>query len=128
MRKLCVQVGEEPYQVTLEVTSTDGQGLVCFLYGGTLPHVGGQALANPGPLLHGAQLSHVDLWVSTVPGHKDAEAASAVARRLCLATGQAVSVAAGIHVDNATSDEIKRLYQNCLDAADVAAEGLGSVA
>ena len=55
--------------------------LACFLHGGTLPHVGGQALASPDPLLHGARLSRADLWVATVPGHKDAEVAAAVARR-----------------------------------------------
>lgn len=124
MRTFAVQVGEGDLRVTLSVTETDGQGLACFLYGGTLPHVGGHALASPGPLLHGAQLSRADLWVSTVPGHKDADAAAAVARELCIATGQPVSVAAGIHVDNATAGEVKALYQECLDATEAALEML----
>jgi len=124
MQTFVVRAGEGDLRVTLSVTDTDGQGLVCFLYGGTLPHVGGHALASPGPLLHGAQLSRADLWVTTVPGHKDADAAAAVARRLCIATGQPVSVTAGIHVDNATGDEVKALYQRCLDAADAALDSL----
>ena len=120
MRTFSVTAGEAPLKVTLEVTATDGQGLACFLHGGTLPHVGGQALASPGPLLHGAQLSRADLWVSTVPGHKDAEAAAAVARHLCIACGEPVSVAAGIHVDDATPEQVKTLYDACLAAADAA--------
>lgn len=88
MRTFSVQAGEGRLRVTLEVARTGGQGLACFLHGGTLPHVGGQALASPGPLLHGARLSRADLWVATVPGHKDAEVAAAVARRLCIATGE----------------------------------------
>jgi len=124
MQTFVVRAGEGDLRVTLSVTDTDGQGLVCFLYGGTLPHVGGHELASPGPLLHGAPLSRADLWVTTVPGHKDADAAAAVARRLCIATGQPVSVTAGIHVDNATGDEVKALYQRCLDAADAALDSL----
>lgn len=120
MRSFAVQAGDGPLCVTLNVIETAGHGLVCFLSGGTLPHVGGQALASPGPLLHGAQLSHTDMWIATVPGHKDADAAAAVARRLCLATGQPVSVAAGIHVDDATPEQIETLLQNCLDAAGLA--------
>lgn len=124
MRQFVVQAGEGSLRVTLNVIETAGQGIACFLTGGTLPHVGGQALASPGPLLHGAQLSRADLWVATVPGHKDADAAAAVARQLCTATGQAVSVAAGIHVDDATRAQIEMLLQNCLDAADLAVEEL----
>ncbi|MBQ9007616.1 MAG: hypothetical protein IJ092_14790, partial [Atopobiaceae bacterium] len=88
-----------------------------FVYGGECPHVGGQALASPGCALHGEQLSRVDLWTATVPGHKDAEAAAAVARELCLATGEPVSVVAGIHVDDATKEEIGLLGANALSAA-----------
>ncbi|SHE24770.1 hypothetical protein [Actinomyces glycerinitolerans] len=120
MRTITVHAGDGDLKVTLHVTHTDGQGLACFLYGGTLPHVGGQALASPGPKLHGEQLSRVDLWVATVPGHKDAEAAAAVARRLCLGTGEPVSVAAGIHVDDATPEQIQALTDACLEVADAA--------
>lgn len=124
MRTFSVTAGEGELRVTLDVMATEGQGLACFLYGGTLPHVGGQALASPGPLLHGQQLSRCDLWTATVPGHKDAEAAGAVARKLCIAVGQPVSVAAGVHVDNATSEQVKQLYDNCLAAAEAAIAAL----
>jgi len=117
MRTTCVTVGEGRLAVTCQLTETRGNGLAAFVYGGELPHVGGQALASPGPTLNGEQLSHVDLWVSTVPGHKDAELAAAVARELCLASGQAVSAVAGIHVDGATLDDIRALTTNALSAA-----------
>ena len=45
------------------------------------------AIANP--MLHGAQLSRADLWVSTVPGHKDADAAADCVERI-LAQGVSV--------------------------------------
>lgn len=118
-------VGEGRLAVTCELAATDGQGLAAFVYGGELPHVGGQALAAPGPELHGEQLSRVDLWTATVPGHKDAELAAAAARELCLASGQPVSVTCGVHIDDASSNEIAQLGTNALAAARATLESLG---
>lgn len=75
-------------------------------------------MAAPAAKIRGKRLSGCDLWVSTVPGHKDAEAAAAVARRICLATREPVSVVAGIHVDNATAEQIQRLLAACEAACD----------
>jgi len=119
LRRVTTTAGEGAFAVTLELTDT-GAGIVGILYGGTLPHVGGTALCSPGPELHGKVLSHADLWQVTVPGHKDAEAAAAVAKRLCVALACPVSVTAGIHVDDATLDDIKALSANCIAAADAA--------
>ena len=88
--------------------------------------MGGHALASPGPKLHGEQLSHCDVWTATVPGHKDAEAAAAVARLVCLATGEAVSCAAGIHVDHASPEQIKILLANITTAAQAAVDAYRS--
>ncbi len=116
MRAFCKTAGEGDYVITLEGWETDGNGVVAFCHGGTLPHLGGHALASPGPMLHGAQLSRADLWVATIPGHKDADLASMVARELCINLGCGVSVACGVHVDDATLDELKLLVDNAMDA------------
>ena len=118
MRDLVTRAGDGDLEVTLRVTETDGQGLSAFLYGGTLPHVGGSALASPGARVRGEALSSCDLWVQTVPGHKDSEAARGCARRLCLASGQPVCVCAGVHVDNATPAQVRALVDNCEKATD----------
>lgn len=112
VRHISVTRGEGEFAVTAEATSTAGEGLSCFVYGGTLPHVGGMALAAPGPTLHGRQLSRADVWSATVPGHKDADAARQVARRLAIALQQPVSVSCGIHVDNATANDLALLGKN----------------
>ncbi len=94
-------------------------GITCYLYGGEAPHVGGVALAAPGPLLGGRQLSRADVWDVTVPGHKDAEAARGVARRLAIACRQAASVTVGIHVEGATQEDLAAIGRNvdaCVDA------------
>lgn len=111
-----VSAGEGRYAVTMEAALTAGEGISCFVYGGDLAHVGGQALSAPGPLLHGRQLSRADVWDATVPGHKDIEAARAIARKLAIALGEPVSVSCGIHVDDATKPELALLQSN-VDAA-----------
>jgi hypothetical protein len=91
---------------------------------GDTEHVSGSGGKNGSTQLQGAQLSRCDLWVSTVPGHKDAEVASAIARELCLTTGEPVSVTVGIHVDSVSLDEITVLGANALAAARAALDGL----
>lgn len=118
MRDLVAQAGDGDLAVTLRVMDTGGEGLSAFLYGGTLPHVGGSALASPGARIRGEALSSCDLWVQTVPGHKDSEAAKGCAHRLCLASGQPVCVCAGIHVDNATPEQLRALVDNCEKVTD----------
>jgi len=119
-----VSAGEGRLHVTLDVSSTDGEGACAFLYGGDLPHVGGVALAAPGPEVHGEHLSSCDLWQVTVPGHKDVEAAALVARRLCKAIGAPVSVTCGVHVDAATPEDLSSLMQSFRELAEEAARCL----
>lgn len=117
VRHVRVTSGEGDLAVTLEATAT-ASGVSCLLYGGTLPHVGGMALAAPGPRLHGRQLSRADVWTSTVPGHKDAEAAKIVARRLAIELQQPASVSCGIHVDDATPADLEAIQRNVEGAVD----------
>lgn len=111
------QAGEAPFRVTLTVHETGGHGLACVLTGGQLPHVGGAVLAFPSPRLEGDG-DTCNLWTACVPGHKDDFAAGLVARLLCEATGQTVSVSAGIHVDRADEAGIRVLCDNCRAAAE----------
>lgn len=114
-----VGAGEGRMAVRLDAAvAPEAGGIACYLYGGEAPHVGGVALAAPGPMLGGRQLSRADVWVVTVPGHKDAEAAREVARRLAIACRQAVSVTVGIHVDDASGEDLASLGENidaCVD-------------
>ncbi|MCL2337991.1 MAG: hypothetical protein FWC60_11300 [Firmicutes bacterium] len=114
-----VYAGEGKYRVDLNVYCTGGSGLSGFLFGGTLPHVGGVALVAPAVELHGKKLSSCDEWTLTVPGHKDSYAANAVAKKICLAVNEAVSICCGIHIDDAGGEEIKILLANCLKAAEL---------
>ena len=111
-------VGDSPFTITLRVQETNGRGLNAFVTGGTSPHVGGVALAVPRDRSDGKGLT-CDVSQLCVPGHKDVEAAALVAKALALGVHQVVCVTAGIHVDNASGDDIALLMQNALSAVEV---------
>lgn len=101
----------------LTVHETDGHGLECLLTGGELPHVGGVAVASPRPKTSGTGLT-CDMWVVSLPGHKDAELAQPLAKRLCIASEQPVSLTVGLHVDHADEADIQALCENCHQAVE----------
>lgn len=111
--------GVGKYAVSMSVHITTGNGLAVFISGGERPHLGGVALASPGAEIDGEQLSSCDLWTLTVPGHKDAQLAQKIAKKLCTALGEPVSVSLGVHIEHATMDEIKLLCDNVEAAADL---------
>ncbi|MBS5957850.1 MULTISPECIES: hypothetical protein [Clostridia] len=111
--------GNGKYIVNISVHDTNGAGLAVFVRGGDKPHLGGVALASPGIEMHGRTLSKCDLWTITVPGHKDAELAQRIAKKICIASGEPVSVSLGIHVENATPEEIELICTNVDEGVDV---------
>ena len=111
--------GNGKYIVNISVHDTNGAGLAVVVRGGDKPLLGGVALASPGIEMHGRTLSKCDLWTITVPGHKDAELAQSIAKKICIASGEPVSVSLGIHVENATSEEIKLICANVDAGVDV---------
>ncbi|MDO4554945.1 MAG: hypothetical protein Q4B70_07370 [Lachnospiraceae bacterium] len=116
--------GDGKYQISLQVTMTDGNGLCCFLTGGQKPHLGGTVVSAPREKSSAIEESDrtADFWVSSVPGHKDVEAAIPIAKYLAVTLNEPVSVSAGIHIENAKPDEIRLLCGNCKKAAEIFVE------
>lgn len=98
----------------VQVVVTGGQSGARFATGlpGSLPgsHVGSVALAQPRPSLTGEGQSAT---VSTLNlcGHKDDVVANAVAQRVSAQTGAVVCCTCGIHVDDATPQELKAIVE-----------------
>lgn len=107
--------GCAPFKVTLRVVRTEGRGICALVTGGTSPHVGGIAVAVPRGRSDGEGMT-CDISQICVPGHKDVYAAAEAARIIALGTGEVVSVTAGIHVDDATEDQIALLMENVAGA------------
>ena len=111
--------GKGKYVVNINVHNTAGVGLAVFIRGGERPLLGGVALATPEVQMDGQNLLVCDFWNLTVPGHKDGKLAKKIANKLCMATGEPVSVSLGVQVDPATEEEIKILWEKVESSVDL---------
>lgn len=102
------------------------EGISVTITGGEKPHVGGVAVSVPRKSLRDNRIS-CDTWITPVPGHKDTEVAAPFAQMICLQTGKTVAVVAGIHIENATDQEIARLVENSMEAARLLIEQIKSL-
>jgi len=91
------------HQVKLE-SQKIGEDLLVVLTGGEKPHCGAVALALPSKI--------TSCSVISVPEHKDGDIAKPLAEKIAKKTGKKVVLVAGIHVDNATPNDIRTLIAN----------------
>ncbi|MDI6709600.1 MAG: hypothetical protein QMC81_06905 [Thermoanaerobacterales bacterium] len=109
-------VGDGRHRVFLHAVCT-GDGAVVTLVGGEHAHVGAVALGLPRPSLRDARTPSADVAVVPVPGHKDDRVARPVAEAIARVLGQPVVVSVGLHVDQATDEDLARLVENARTAA-----------
>jgi len=88
-----------------------GADLVVTLQGGTRHHIGATAMAVPRPSLADSSRVSASASVLCVTGHKEDELARSVALRLAAALGCTVTVAAGLHVEAASPEDIAALLR-----------------
>lgn len=110
-------VGEGRLAVELLMAGTGGSGLCGFISGGERAHVGGCAYAVPRRKSSGDGLT-ADVSTICGPGHKDSDMAQQLAKLISVKTGESVSLTAGIHLDNASIQELEQLQKNCIMAAE----------
>lgn len=122
-----VEVGKGSLRVELSVVATAGRGLSATLMGGDSHHLGGVVLGAFQPRIN-QEGATCDISQICLPGHKDVIAGAEVARILALSTQQPVSVACGIHSDNADAQVIGQLMDNCRNAAKLWVERYGEQA
>ena len=93
-----------------------GRDLSMTITGGTEPHIGAVAigigrLPDERPMQYSAGVS-----VITVPDHKDDVVAKMAAKELADALHANVTVSCGIHIDDATKEELILLQENVKEA------------
>ncbi|MFX1496710.1 MAG: proteasome assembly chaperone 4 family protein [Promethearchaeota archaeon] len=88
-----------------------GDDLLLTLTGGNKPHIGAIALAIPYKQTSSASLL-------SVYGHKDGEIAKPIAEKVSKKLHKNVVVIVGIHLDNATENDIKNLIDNSYSEVD----------
>jgi len=97
-----ITAGEGKYMVWLKKQELD-KGLVLMLGGGEKSHLGGAAYVTP----DGTEDT------IAVEGHHDLEVLLPIAREACRKHNVPVLATGGVHVDNASKEEIKLLVRNC---------------
>ncbi len=80
-----------------------GDDLIYVLGGGERPHVGGVVVRRPGE----------EAEVVKLEGHRDHEVLEPIARAACERYGRTVVAVGGIHIDDASKDEIDIIVANC---------------
>ncbi len=125
MKNYEINAGDGKHRVSFFVTVTES-GIMACLVGGEYPHLGGVVLSVPRPSLADPGVISCTTSVLPLVGHKDDEAARPVAEMLAKETGMPVCVAAGMHVDRATADDISELLKNCLACGNRLLELIGN--
>jgi len=114
MRHYNIESGTGKHKVYLFATVTDG-GIMTVLVGGEKPHLGAVVLSVPRQSLANPETVSCTSSVIPLTGHKDDEAAKPLAELLARKTSVPVSVSAGIHVDHADAEDIRKLKENSVD-------------
>ena len=96
--------GEEKYKVWLEEKKV-GDNKVYILGGGEQTHIGGIVFCEP----------NKEPQVVRLEGHYDDIVLKPIAEAACKKYKTKVVAVGGVHVDNATKDEIETLVRNCID-------------
>ena len=94
--------GRGKYKVWLQRHDI-GDDIVFFLGGGERSHIGGVVIAEPGKKIKAIRLT----------GHYDDIVLQPIAEAACKKYKKKVVAIGGVHVDNATKEEINLLVENC---------------
>lgn len=113
--RLCV--GRGKFKVKLVAIFTQ-QGNIVNLIGGERSHIGAVAVAIPYPSSKALGKISATPSVFTLVGHKDNEIAGPSAHKLACETNRVAVVVVGIHIEQATKKDIKRLCGNSMKAID----------
>lgn len=113
-----VTFGEQPYMITIRAQYV-GEDLLVSISGGTHPHIGAVALAHYHPSMKDGISPSASTSLIVITPHKEGELAMKVAEQLAKDSKTNVIVTAGIHIDNATNQDIQLLLNNTQKATEV---------
>jgi len=95
-------VGEGKYKVWLQCEEMDND-LIYILGGGETPHIGGVVLKIP----------KKEIMIMKLEGHYDLEVLIPIAEAAADKNKKKVVALGGVHIDNASKDDIDQLVSNC---------------
>jgi len=96
-----ISVGEGKYRVWIREEILDN-GIILIVGGGEVSHIGSVVLAEP----------RKKSQVINLPKHKEEKIAREFAEKVCVKRKMPVLCVCGIHIDDATKEDIKILESN----------------
>ena len=90
-----------------------GADLLVGIWGGEKPHIGAASIAESRPSLADPARTSATASVFCFVGHKEDELAKAAAVKLAKTLQTHVVVAAGIHWDDISKEDIRKIMDNC---------------
>ena len=106
-----ITAGTGKYTIEM-IVSLVGRDIIAFIYGGDRPHVGAVALAVPRPSLKDNLKTSSTSSIITVIGHKEGDIAKMASEALASSMNRVAVVSAGLHIDNASEADIRKLLAN----------------
>lgn len=117
VRSFEVVEGEGQFQVFAQVFEM-GPDCLVIVWGGTRPHVGAVGMAQVRASLRDPKKSAATSSVFTFVGHKEDGVAKTMSEELARRLERNTIVAAGIHWDNLTDQDIKVITRLCQKLID----------
>lgn len=106
MKKFSVEISEGKFKIE-GLVQIIGQDILLSIWGGTRPHIGSVALAQPRPSLRNPKKWSSTSSDLTLLGHKEDLIAKKISERLASNLRRNAIVTVGFHWDNLTNKEIK---------------------
>jgi hypothetical protein len=113
----CAKTGESRWIVNA-VSLICGKDMHVSFTGGEKPHIGATALAIPRKSLSDPEKVSASVSVLCVTGHKDDQLAREAALKIASALDLVVSVTVGLHMENANTNDIKKITDNFYQAVE----------
>ncbi len=105
--EIIVRLSEsKPYPITVTVMKAGGD-ILAVVEGGDRPHIGSVAVAVWHESIGGDKTGSSSISVHNLPGHRDGEIASPLAKLLAETANRVAVVTAGFHIDNAAPGDIE---------------------
>jgi hypothetical protein len=89
-----------------------GEDIIISIWGGTKPHIGSIVVSVPRPSLKNSQSISVISSAFNFIGHKDEIVARMFSEKIAATLNRNTVTTAGIHVDNLTEIDIKKILKN----------------
>ena len=109
---IIASTGRGKYRVTAEA-KTIGTDIIVSIWGGAKPHIGSVAVAIPRPSLKIPGKMSATSSVLNFVGHKDETVTKLFSERIAARLNRNCIATAGIHIENATNEDVDSIMKNC---------------